>query len=224
MRADQSQVRRSRARRWLALAAAVTAVAMLAACGTSAPDRPRAVRAKPPAPSPGEACMKDLADRGIIFRPLPQPASIGGCTLPDGVSLEGMSAALNKPVTISCPTARMVGQWVDQVVQPAARRHLRSRVTTVHQAGGFVCRNTRNGRLSEHARGRAIDIWGFELADGSKALVRDHWRGAGARSRFLQDVAQNSCGVFHVVLGPGADADHHDHLHLDLGEWKLCQP
>lgn len=215
---------RSGGRPWLALVAAFTALALLAGCGTSTPERPRAVRAKPPPASSGEACLKDLTARGVIFRPLPQPASIGGCALADGVSLEGMSAALNKPVAISCPTARVVDQWMEAVVQPAAQRHLRSRVATVHQAGGFVCRNTRGGRLSEHARGRAIDIWGFELADGSKALVRDHWRGAGARSRFLQDVAQRSCAVFHVVLGPGSDADHHDHLHLDLGEWKLCQP
>ncbi|BBK43655.1 hypothetical protein STVA_36750 [Allostella vacuolata] len=181
------------------------------------------MRATPPAPSPGSACLDDLASRGVIFRPLPQPVSVGGCSLADGVSVEGMSAALNKPVTISCPTARVVDRWVDEIVQPAARRHLRTRVRTIHQAGGFVCRNTRGGRLSEHARGRAIDIWGFEMADGSKAVIRDHWKGAGARSRFLREVGQKSCGLFHVVLGPGADADHHDHLHLDLGEWKLCQ-
>jgi hypothetical protein len=214
---------RSGRRPWLALAAAATATAMLAACGTSQPERPRATAVRPPAPSPGAGCYKDLADRGVIFRPMPQPASIGGCTLPDGVILEGMSAALDKPVTLSCPTARVVDQWMEEVVQPAARRHLRTRVTMVHQAGGFVCRNTRGGRLSEHARGRAIDIWGFDMANGTRTLFRDQWRGAGARSRFLQEVARRSCAIFHVVLGPGSDADHHDHLHLDLGKWKLCQ-
>ncbi|BBK30606.1 extensin-like protein [Stella humosa] len=206
---------------WLSL---LLAALVLAACGSTAPpDRPRAVRATPPAPAPGEACMRDLTARGVIFKALPQPVSVGGCTLRDGVSVEGMSAAFIRPVTISCPTARMVDRWMDEVVQPAARRHLGTRVSTLHPAGGFVCRNTRGGKLSEHARGRAIDIWGFEMANGTKAIIRDHWRGAGARSRFLQEVGQKSCELFHVVLGPGADADHHDHLHMDLGEWKLCQ-
>ena len=202
---------------------AVGVALLLAACGTSAPDRPKAVRAPAPPPIAGDACLQALQAQGVIFRALPQTVANGGCTLVNGVSVEGMSAALNKPVTITCPTARLVDRWMDEVVQPAARRHLRTRVTVVHQAGGFVCRGTRNGRLSEHARGRAIDIWGFELADGSKAVIRDHWRGAAARSRFLQEVGQKSCNLFHVVLGPGSDADHHDHLHLDLGEWKLCQ-
>jgi hypothetical protein len=196
---------------------------LLAACGSSAPDRPRAVRAPTPPPVAGEQCLQALAAQGVIFKALPHTVSSGGCTLVNGVSLEGMSAALNRPVTITCPTARVVDRWMDEVVQPAARRHLRTRVSVVHQAGGYVCRNARNGRLSEHGRGRAIDIWGFVFADGSKAVIRDHWRGAGARSRFLQEVGQKSCNLFHVVLGPGADADHHDHLHLDLGEWKLCQ-
>lgn len=204
-------------------AVALALVAALAACGTSVPDRPKAVRAPASPPIAGEACFRALEAQGVIFRPLPQTVSTGGCTLEQGVRVEGMSAALNRPVTLSCPTARLVDRWMDEVVQPAARRHLRTRVATVHQAGGYVCRGTRNGRLSEHARGRAIDIWGFELADGSKAVVRDHWHGAGARSRFLQEVGRKSCGLFHVVLGPPSDADHHDHLHLDLGEWKLCQ-
>lgn len=211
------------ARRWCRRVAAVALAGLLAACGSSAPDRPRAVRAPSPPPVSGDICLQELAARGVIFKALPQTVSSGGCTLVNGVSLEGMSAALNRPVTLGCPTARVVDRWMEEVVQPAARRHLRSRVAVVHQAGGYVCRNSRNGRLSEHARGRAIDIWGFVLADGSKAIIRDHWRGAGARSRFLQEVGQKSCHLFHVVLGPGADADHHDHLHLDLGEWKLCQ-
>jgi len=196
----------------------------LAACGTAAPPPPRVTRAPPPPPSAGEACQRQLAARGVIFTPMPQAAALGACTLPDGVRVEGMGAAMNRPVALACPTAMVVDRWVDEVVQPAARRHLKRQVGVVHHAGGFACRRTRGGNPSEHAKGRAIDIWGFELDDGSKALVRDHWSGAGARSRFLQDVARRSCAVFHTVLGPSGDADHHDHLHLDLGAWKLCAP
>ncbi|MGE0716509.1 MAG: extensin family protein [Alphaproteobacteria bacterium] len=202
---------------------ALTIALALGACGTTAPPKPRAVPAPPPPVAAGDACYRQLAARGVIFSPLAQHASIGGCTLTNGVRVEGMAAAMSRPVSLACPTALVVDRWVDEVVQPAAKRHFRRQVAVIHHAGGFACRGTRGGSPSEHAKGRAIDIWGFELDDGTKALIRDHWTGAGARSRFLQEVGRRSCALFNTVLGPGADADHHDHLHLDLGQWKLCQ-
>ena len=207
---------------WLLLGLALG----LGGCGTFAPDRPakpRATAVRPPT-STGEACYEALTARGVAFVPMPQLAAAGACSIPDGVRVQHLKTTLGKPVSLSCPTAVIVDRWVEEIVQPAARRHLGQRVATVHHVGGFACRHRRDGNLSEHAAGRAIDIWGFDFDDGQRALIRDHWRGAGARSAFLQDVGRRSCTIFHGVIGPGGDRDHHDHLHLDLGAWRLCTP
>jgi hypothetical protein len=40
-------------------------------------------------------------------------------------------------------------------------------------------------------------------------------------------VRQGSCTVFRTVLGPGSDAAHGDHLHLDMRvrkrDYSICQ-
>ncbi|HXP95874.1 MAG TPA: extensin family protein, partial [Telmatospirillum sp.] len=77
-------------------------------------------------------------------------------------------------------------------------------------------------RLSQHAFGRALDVTGFELADGTVISVMKDWRNRGAKSEFLHQVAQGACKMFSVVLTPNYNAEHHDHLHLDIGPHKLC--
>lgn len=195
--------------------------AALAACASRSP---------PPAPQRAPVvterfCQERLARTGAAFSPVASPAGTrAGCALLDGVEVAALSVAFNRPVVLSCPTALTFERYVQEVVQPAARRHLGGRVVEVRQAGGYVCRNRSGtaGRLSEHAKGRAIDIWGFALEDGTRISVRDHWTGAGARSRFLREIARAACNHFSVVLSPDHDRDHHDHLHLDVGPWSLC--
>jgi hypothetical protein len=79
-----------------------------------------------------------------------------------------------------------------------------------------------SGRLSNHAAGLAIDIAGFEFADGTRVLVKDHWRDPGPRGRFLREIARAACEQFSVVLTPNTDVWHRDHIHLDLGRERLC--
>ena len=44
---------------------------------------------------------------------------------------------------------------------------------------------------------------------------------------FLASVRQSACKRFTTVLGPGSDAEHGDHLHVDLrgrnGGYRICQ-
>jgi hypothetical protein len=77
-------------------------------------------------------------------------------------------------------------------------------------------------RTSLHASARAIDIAGFRLADGSDVRVGRDWFAADGRGRFLRAAARAACGHFSVVLTPDHDRDHRDHLHFDIGPWRLC--
>lgn len=190
----------------------------LAACAA-----PRAVVAPPPVPS-GPACLDALAQRGAAFAPVAVPVARRGCALTEGVSLRAAGAALEPEAVLSCPLALALVEFDARVVQPAAQRHFGRPVTAVRQLSAYSCRMRTGGggRLSNHASGLAIDIAGFELADGTRVLVKEHWRDPGPRGRFLREVARAACAQFSVVLTPNTDVWHQDHFHLDLGRDRLC--
>lgn len=210
------RIKRLRAVASLALAA------LLAACGSDRTVTPPG----PPAAEillSGPACVSALLDRGIAFNRLEDFRNGNGCGIDTAISLIESTAAMNSPVMMGCQTALALNSFEREVVQPMAMRYFGQHVARIHHMGAYACRNrSGGGRLSEHARGLAVDIGAFELLDGTIVNVKRDWRGAGAKSDFLQDVARGACRTFSVVLTPNHDRDHHDHIHVDLGPWRLC--
>ena len=100
----------------------------------------------------------------------------------------------------------------------------------VRTGPGFECRNRNRaaaGKLSAHAEGLAIDIAGFEFANGSTLRIKPE---AGvAPDPALAALRTAGCGWFTTILGPGSDEAHHDHLHVDIqqhgssGRYRICQ-
>lgn len=140
------------------------------------------------------------------------------CGVAQPVRINAISGiALSTPVTLDCNTAGRLASWLTGVADRAAEEHLGQGIGRVWVMGSYACR-TRNGiaggKLSEHARGRAVDIGGFWLDDGTKVTLLDDW-GDGRPGRFLAQSRRRACGLFHTVLGPGSDRHHADHLHLD---------
>ena len=110
-----------------------------------------------------------------------------------------------------------MADWLTGVVKAEALEHLQSNIAEVQVMGSYACRSRNNvagGRLSEHARGRAIDISGFTLTDGRQVTVAHDW-GKTPPGDFLRRIWRKGCGPFATVLGPDADRHHWDHLHLD---------
>jgi hypothetical protein len=203
----------------------VACAAALAGCSVAPP--PTAAVVPPPAytppPSAGDMCLDELTERGIVYDIVPMRAAFGGCNLVDGVRVSRLLAPFDKPAILSCPMALRVDEFEINVVQMVAQRYFKQRVVRVQQIGSYSCRNiARTHRLSEHASGQAIDIAGFVLADGMVISVKDDWAGRGPRAQFLHEVAHGACSLFAVVLTPATNADHHDHLHLDIGPRPLC--
>ncbi len=205
----------------LGLAGALLA-ASLASCA------PRLVA--PPSPPPqasrqpqGPQCLDELSRRGSVFEMVAERAAANGCRLTNGVSLTHSSVELDKAATLGCPLALALYDFETKVVQPAAQKHFRRNLVRVNHFGAYDCRNIRGTRrLSEHAKGQALDIGGFELDGGIRISIKEHWSNAGARSRFLQDVARGACEMFSVVLTPRSDSEHHDHFHVDIGPRPHC--
>jgi hypothetical protein len=144
-----------------------------------------------------------------------------------------MSSASNRDIPpynasfiATCPLSVGMAMFIRDVVQPAASRDLHSDVVEIDHLGSFACRNIvggHSGRLSEHAAANAIDVAGFVLRDGQRVTVERDWRGGDDKAKFLHDVRDGSCGIFHVVLSPDFNAAHRTHLHLDMGAYRMCR-
>ena len=98
--------------------------------------------------------------------------------------------------------------------------------------GGHECRRRNRGAegpVSEHATGKALDIFAFTFAGDKPALKLVVEKPEGlVQNRFLEAVRQSACGAFSTSIGPGSDAAHANHLHLDIQErrsasTRFCQ-
>lgn len=127
---------------------------------------------------------------------------------------------LSTPATLNCPTARRVADWLTGVADPAAKAELGSGIKRVWVMASYACRTRNNrpgARISEHGKGRAIDIGGVWLKDDRQITVTRHW-GGGKTGAFLKRIHDKACGLFHTVLGPNADRHHQDHFHFDTAQ------
>ena len=221
-RAPSKSLDRRRRRRLGRLAAIVVALPLLAACDDGASHEPK--RADPITVT-GSQCLAMLDDRDIVYERIDPVDGGNGCAIATAIELRRSTVAFSRPATLGCQLALRFSDFERRVLQPMARRYFGQRVARIHHYGGYACRG-RSGdasRLSEHAAGRAIDVAAFELADGTVIRVEHDWKGHGRRARFLWNVARDACDVFHVVLGPNHDGAHQDHLHFDIGPWRLCE-
>lgn len=184
----------------------LTASLALAACGSDDIDAPEVSRT-------GVALCGDPAIRGNVMPRI----SEGTCGVDNPVQVVEVSGvALTQSSIIDCPTARALRRWVDEGLRPAVGRR-GGGVDSLKVAAHYACRtiNSRpGGSLSEHAKGKAIDISAIILRDGDTITVAEDW-GRGGEGRVLRQAHQSACGPFGTVLGPEADRFHRDHFHFD---------
>lgn len=182
-----------------------------------------------------EQCRALLDQAGVAFTALPPRQDEGQCGYDDAIRLRA-GGALDigyRPAGLgtSCPVAAALALWEWHVVQPAALRHLGTKVATIDHFGSYSCRRIYGrpeGSWSEHASANAVDVAGFRLADGTRVSVVNDWERAGPRAAFLREVRDGACDLFATVLSPDYNAAHREHLHLDQaarGEmgWRGCR-
>ena len=190
---------------------ALAATAALAACV-----------ARPPPPAALRQCQAELDRRGVAYAVAPMAASQSACTVDDPIKVSTAEIAWNQPAIVACGFALALDDFTRETVEPLAKRYFGERITLLRHYGAYSCRTTRTGHDSLHAKGEAIDIAAFVLADGRVVSVERDWRSGGVRGRFLHALAREACGRFSVVLTPDSDRDHFNHIHLDDGRYKLC--
>jgi hypothetical protein len=195
------------------LAALGGAVLLLAGCGTPGPSS-----------LSGRACLARLDTQEVLYRPVDSvSAPDARCQIDTAVRVSRVDAGLNHPAVMSCALASRLDDFEREVVQPLAAAELGRWVVRINHLGSFSCRAVRGAsRLSEHATGRAIDVAGFRLSDGSTVSVEHDWNERGPKRLFLHRLAHQACSYFSVVLTPDSNAEHYDHIHLDIGPDRLC--
>ncbi|SNR41152.1 extensin family protein [Paracoccus sediminis] len=168
-----------------------------------------------------EQPIADDADRDCgIARPIRVTHILPGLTLDGGAVMR-------------CGTARSLGLWARDFLRPAAALLPGAPTVAGLQLGTtYDCRprvgtGEARPKLSEHALGNAIDIAAITF-DGAGPLTIQPRRDTGDLAEaFQRTVRSAGCLFFTTVLGPGSNAAHGGHLHLDVaarrGGWRLCQ-
>ncbi|MDT8856792.1 extensin family protein [Paracoccaceae bacterium Fryx2] len=159
----------------------------------------------------GSVCG-DPAIRGATLPPI--KARLKGCGLDEPVQVTAIDGVrLSMAATMDCTTAKALKTWIQKGLRPAFGK---TEVAGLQIAGSYTCRSRNNvpgAPVSEHGRGKAIDISGITLANGKTVSVAKDWRKREGKP--MQAAHKAACGIFGTTLGPGSDGHHEDHLHFD---------
>lgn len=208
---------------------ALAMIVVLAGCGMF----PGEKRAPWRGQAEAQCLARKLVKPSQFMQPMKAINGPGSCGMDSPFRVTAIlngTVALKSRAVFACPMISALEQWVADSVQPAARQYYGVAVAEIH-FGSYACRNMNNragGRRSEHSFGNAADFMGMTLADGRRVNVKRGWRGSEADREFLRTIFVGACGQFGTVLGPGADAYHDDHLHMDLARHArgrtICRP
>ncbi len=184
-----------------------------------------------------KSCVADLNRLGARFTVVNPIVTESRCQVPEAVqlisvgSIEGGIALPAKPV-LGCSFALRLSTWLSDVAAPVVKNFAQSSLISVVTGPGYQCRNRnnrKNGKISEHAFGNAIDITGFGLISRQTVRVSTVIDGSPQQIRMLMALRVSSCGYFTTVLGPGSNAAHKAHFHLDYAKrgkgwnYRICE-
>jgi hypothetical protein len=166
-----------------------------------------------------------------VFMLKPTMTGPGACGGEDLVELDavllpdGSRVAVAPKATLRCDMAESFAAWVRDEAVPRLKP-LNSPLRTVVNEDSYECRGRNRvigAKVSEHGKGNAIDVRGFILADRRKVVLTD----VNEPKDLRDGLRDSACRRFTTVLGPGSDAYHEQHIHLDVLErrtgYRICQ-
>ena len=166
------------------------------------------------------ALCGDVAIQGEVVGYV--PGRLDACEIRDAVEVRSVSGVrLSRRALMDCTTARALKSWIDTGLKPAVG-DAGGGVDRLRVAAHYSCRTRNNqpgAKVSEHGKGRAIDISAIRLRDGTRMTVLGGYR-SDAHGRILQRAYRAACGIFGTTLGPDADRFHQDHFHFDTARYR----
>lgn len=191
------------------------------------PDEKPPEPVKPEDPAALAACLGALKEIGAEFKQLePIRDAEQGCGIEAPVELSVVlpGIKLEPSGTMRCETALALSRWTKEMMLPAAALALpEKKVTAIANASTYICRNrnsAENGKISEHAKGNAVDISTIAFDKGEPLVMKPRVEDGTPEGAFQRTITAAACLFFRTVLSPGSDATHQDHLHLDVLERK----
>jgi hypothetical protein len=181
-------------------------------------------------------CLSDLTSRGVVFERAGDVRQ-EGCQLSGAIKLTTIATPFGdvgiagKP-TMLCSFGRQFSGWVREVGAPLTLAYTGQKLTQIEAGAAFACRARydKPGAIpSEHAKGDAIDIASFVLADNRRILVKQQDSDVPLARDLIRALRTTACGYFTTVLGPGSDSAHEEHLHFDSGmhgatpNYRICE-
>ncbi|AMM83676.1 extensin family protein [Martelella sp. AD-3] len=198
---------------------------------TVAPEDPA-----PPMEDDGEfaRCTAALTALGVEYEVLETIDDPGQCGIgrPLSVTMAADGVPLQPAGTMRCKTALALANWLTAYVAPSAEIAFGAgtKLTEVRQASTYVCRNRNSrsdGKISEHARGNAVDIRSLSFSNGRTIDMVPRRKDGSLTGAFQRTASASACLFFSTVLSPGSDATHQDHMHLDVIErsrgYRYCR-
>jgi hypothetical protein len=155
------------------------------------------------------------------------PENCGGGDMVElsAVLLAEGRVTINPPAMLTCGMAESVASWLRDEAAPRAAA-LGSALAKIENYDSYECRprnRVPGAKLSEHSHGFALDVRALHLADGRRLELTD----VTVDKPLRESLRETACHRFTTVLGPGADAHHEGHIHLDVidrhGGYRICQ-
>ncbi|MCO4747484.1 MAG: extensin family protein [Proteobacteria bacterium] len=176
-------------------------------------------------------CYADLAARDVAFEPAiiadrsPDTHPDLTCHVEDplfilgdvhGIGLAYSDDNASSRTLAACDMAHALVDTIDDVAEEG--------VTMLRHYGTYNCRViSGTNTLSRHSFGDAIDISGFDFADGSSYTLYDDWEHDTTTpitdaGQFLYNAAYrwHDAAYWNIILTPNYNAAHDDHFHIDL--------
>jgi hypothetical protein len=187
---------------------------------------------------PADDCIARLTAQGWEVEAAPQMQGQEACTIEKPVQVKrlrlsgapGRSIDFPARPLIACAFAERLGQFVSEAAVPMIAGRLGTELKAIDTGPGFSCRTRNhapNGKMSAHGLGIALDIAGFELANGERLPVTE--TSGEAKLHLLAGLRSAACGWFTTILGPGTDPSHATHWHFDILKhgtsdyYRICQ-
>ena len=185
----------------------------------------------------GEACYAMLKEAGAVFEPSSPPpgASLEACVVEapvrlSAIAMEKGSVEFGAKPLLACAFALRFTDFVRRLAGPLGAATMNAPLVAIESGPGYECRSRNrvaSGKISAHGKGVAIDVSAFLFAQGRRVAVEG--QPDSQSQAYLKTLRTAACGWFTTVLGPGADAAHASHLHLDIERhgasdaYRICQ-
>lgn len=156
------------------------------------------------------ACVSELTSQKVVFEQL-ATAKEEGCELSGAVKLLSISTpfgevSLASKPTMLCSFGRQFSGWVRDVAAPLTLGYTGQKLGQIETGSAFSCRPRydKAGLVpSEHAKGDAIDISSFVLADGRRISAKPQNSYISLSRDLILALRTTACDYFTTVLGPG---------------------